>query len=136
MLFETLSNFWQDTGLANLAYQNVIMIVVSFIFLYLAIRHGFEPLLLVPIAMGMVQSADQRNVRRGRGDHLVESAAGCWNLDCVLCIKTDYTVDYFPGRRGYDGLRAADRESEISDYGSRGAAGNFLRAMRGGFVRI
>ena len=54
MLFETLSNFWQDTGLANLAYQNVIMIVVSFIFLYLAIRHGFEPLLLVPIAMGML----------------------------------------------------------------------------------
>ena len=56
MLFETLSNFWQDTGLANLAYQNVIMIVVSFIFLYLAIRHGFEPLLLVPIAMGMLLS--------------------------------------------------------------------------------
>ena len=56
MLVETLSNFWQDTGLANLAYQNVIMIVVSFIFLYLAIRHGFEPLLLVPIAMGMLLS--------------------------------------------------------------------------------
>ncbi len=56
MLIETLSNFWQDTGLANLAYQNVIMIVVSFIFLYLAIRHGFEPLLLVPIAMGMLLS--------------------------------------------------------------------------------
>ena len=56
MLIETLSNFWQDTGLANVAYQNVIMIVVSFIFLYLAIRHGFEPLLLVPIAMGMLLS--------------------------------------------------------------------------------
>ncbi len=56
MLIETLSNFWADTGLANLAYQNVIMIVVSFIFLYLAIRHGFEPLLLIPIAMGMLLS--------------------------------------------------------------------------------
>lgn len=56
MLIETLSNFWQDTGLANVAYQNIIMIVVSFIFLYLAIRHGFEPLLLVPIAMGMLLS--------------------------------------------------------------------------------
>lgn len=56
MLIETLSNFWQDTGLANVAYQNVIMIVVSFIFLYLAIRHGFEPLLLIPIAMGMLLS--------------------------------------------------------------------------------
>ena len=29
---------------------------MSFIFLYLAIRHGFEPLLLVPIAMGMLLS--------------------------------------------------------------------------------
>lgn len=56
MLIETLSNFWQDTGLANLAYQNVIMILVSFVFLYLAIRHGFEPLLLIPIAMGMLLS--------------------------------------------------------------------------------
>lgn len=56
MLIETLSNFWQDTGLANVAYQNIIMILVSFIFLYLAIRHGFEPLLLVPIAMGMLLS--------------------------------------------------------------------------------
>ena len=56
MLIETLSNFWQDTGLANVAYHNVIMILVSFIFLYLAIRRGFEPLLLVPIAMGMLLS--------------------------------------------------------------------------------
>ena len=56
MLIETLSNFWHDTGLANLGYQNVIMILVSFIFLYLAIRRGFEPLLLVPIAVGMLLS--------------------------------------------------------------------------------
>lgn len=56
MLFETLSNFWNDTGLSNMAYQNAIMIAVSFIFLYLAIRHGFEPLLLIPIAMGMLLS--------------------------------------------------------------------------------
>ena len=56
MLMETLLKFWQDTGLANMAYQNAIMIGVSFVFLYLAIRHGFEPLLLVPIAMGMLLS--------------------------------------------------------------------------------
>lgn len=56
MLIETLSNFWQDTGLANVAYQNAIMIVVSFIFLFLAIKMGFEPLLLIPIAMGMLLS--------------------------------------------------------------------------------
>ena len=45
-----------DTGIANFTYKSGIMILVSFIFLYLAIRHGFEPLLLVPIAFGMLLS--------------------------------------------------------------------------------
>lgn len=55
-ILDTFSNLWQDTGIANFTYQNGIMIVVSFVFLYLAIRHGFEPLLLVPIAFGMLLS--------------------------------------------------------------------------------
>lgn len=55
-VLDSLANLWQDTGIANFTYQNGIMIVVSFVFLYLAIRHGFEPLLLVPIAFGMMLS--------------------------------------------------------------------------------
>ena len=38
----------------NLTVGNLIMILVAFIFLYLAIAKGFEPLLLVPIAFGML----------------------------------------------------------------------------------
>lgn len=53
---ETLLKFWDSTGIANFGYQNGIMIVVALFFLYLAIRHGFEPLLLVPIAFGMLLS--------------------------------------------------------------------------------
>ena len=53
---ETLLNFWEYTGIANFGYQNGIMIVVALFFLYLAIKHGFEPLLLVPIAFGMLLS--------------------------------------------------------------------------------
>ena len=53
---ETLLRFWDSTGVANFTYQSGIMIVVSLFFLYLAIRHGFEPLLLVPIAFGMLLS--------------------------------------------------------------------------------
>ena len=53
---ETLVKFWESTGVANFTYQSGIMIVVSLFFLYLAIRHGFEPLLLVPIAFGMLLS--------------------------------------------------------------------------------
>lgn len=54
MLMETLKSFSESMGIMNLGYQNVIMIIVSLLFLYLAIRHGFEPLLLVPIAFGML----------------------------------------------------------------------------------
>ena len=55
-ILETLLRFWESTGVANFTYQSGIMIVVSLFFLYLAIRHGFEPLLLVPIAFGMLLS--------------------------------------------------------------------------------
>ena len=53
---QTLMTFWGSTGLANFGYQNGIMIIAALFFLYLAIRHGFEPLLLVPIAFGMLLS--------------------------------------------------------------------------------
>ena len=53
---QTLMTFWESTGIANFGYQNGIMIVAALFFLYLAIRHGFEPLLLVPIAFGMLLS--------------------------------------------------------------------------------
>ncbi|MDO4869570.1 MAG: sodium ion-translocating decarboxylase subunit beta [Bacillota bacterium] len=55
-IVETLIRFWESTGIANFGYQNGIMIIVALFFLYLAIRHGFEPLLLVPIAFGMLLS--------------------------------------------------------------------------------
>ncbi len=50
----TLSNLLQQTAFANLTVGNLIMIAVACVFLYLAIVKGFEPLLLVPIAFGML----------------------------------------------------------------------------------
>ncbi|MDO4519389.1 MAG: sodium ion-translocating decarboxylase subunit beta [Eubacteriales bacterium] len=50
----TLSNLLHQTAFFNLTVGNYVMIVVALVFLYLAIRHGFEPLLLVPIAFGML----------------------------------------------------------------------------------
>ena len=50
----TLSNLGQQTAFMNLTWGNYIMIVVALIFLYLAIAKGYEPLLLVPIAFGML----------------------------------------------------------------------------------
>ena len=50
----TLSNLVHQTAFFNLEVGNYIMILVALGFLYLAIRHEFEPLLLVPIAFGML----------------------------------------------------------------------------------
>ena len=50
----TLGNLLQQTAFLNLTGGNLIMIAVACVFLYLAIKKGFEPLLLVPIAFGML----------------------------------------------------------------------------------
>ena len=50
----TLGNLVHQTAFFSLTWGNVVMIAVACFFLYLAIKHGFEPLLLVPIAFGML----------------------------------------------------------------------------------
>lgn len=54
MLIDILKSFLESTGLAEITIGQAIMILISFVLLYLAIRKGFEPLLLVPIAFGML----------------------------------------------------------------------------------
>ncbi len=50
---EMFQNLWESSGLAQSDWQNYVMIVVSFVLMYLAIVKKFEPLLLLPIAFGM-----------------------------------------------------------------------------------
>ncbi|MDE6747476.1 MAG: sodium ion-translocating decarboxylase subunit beta, partial [Lachnospiraceae bacterium] len=50
----TLSNLIHQTAFFNLTWGNYLMIVVALVFLLLAIKFEFEPLLLVPIAFGML----------------------------------------------------------------------------------
>lgn len=54
MLIDILGDFLHSTGFASLTIKHGIMILISFILLYLAIKKEFEPLLLVPIAFGML----------------------------------------------------------------------------------
>ena len=51
---ETLGNLIHQTAFFNLTWGNYLMIAVACVFLYLAIKKGYEPLLLVPIAFGML----------------------------------------------------------------------------------
>lgn len=54
MLIDILKDFLQGTGFAAISFGQVIMLIVSFGLLYLAIKKEFEPLLLLPIAFGML----------------------------------------------------------------------------------
>lgn len=60
MIKDVLSSLWQSTGFAALfsdsgfLWQNLVMILISFLLLFLAIKKKWEPLLLVPIAFGII----------------------------------------------------------------------------------
>ena len=50
---EMFVNLWKSSGFMQGSWENYVMLVVSFILMYLAIVKKFEPLLLLPIAFGM-----------------------------------------------------------------------------------
>ena len=51
---EMLHNFWMSTGFVQVTYKEIIAILISCFFLYLAIGKKYEPYLLIPIAFGML----------------------------------------------------------------------------------
>ncbi len=53
-IIEIVKGIWESSGFASLEWQNAVMILVSLVFLFLAIKKKFEPLLLVPIAFGIL----------------------------------------------------------------------------------
>ncbi len=53
-LIDTLVKIWNDSGFAAMTWQSMLMIVVACILIYLAIVKQFEPLLLLPIAFGVL----------------------------------------------------------------------------------
>jgi carboxybiotin decarboxylase len=53
-ILQTIEQFYHTTGFYNLAWGNWAMLLVSFVFMYLAIVKDYEPLLLLPIAFGIL----------------------------------------------------------------------------------
>ena len=51
-----LVSVWTDSGFASLTIENVVMILVGLVLLYLAIAKDYEPLLLLPIAFGDIMA--------------------------------------------------------------------------------
>ena len=56
MFIDALKKLWESSGIAGMAWQNGVMILVAFVLIYMAIGKKCEPLLLLPIAFGMLLS--------------------------------------------------------------------------------
>ncbi len=54
MFIDSIIRLWEDSGFVALTWQSLVMIFVSCVLINLAIGKKFEPLLLLPIAFGML----------------------------------------------------------------------------------
>jgi len=53
-MLDSLKTIWTDSGFAALTWQHFVMIIVACVLVYLAVVRKFEPLLLLPIAFGVL----------------------------------------------------------------------------------
>ena len=54
MFFDTLLELWSESGFCALTWREIVMLLVACILIYLAVKKEYEPLLLLPIAFGML----------------------------------------------------------------------------------
>ncbi|HIQ53251.1 MAG TPA: sodium ion-translocating decarboxylase subunit beta, partial [Pseudomonas pachastrellae] len=65
---DKLLQLWHTTGIYHMAPGQAVMILVCFGLIYLAIRKGFEPLLLIPIGFGgILANLPVANMAQGSG---------------------------------------------------------------------
>lgn len=53
VFLDTISDLWQGSAFCNITWQQGLMLLISFVLMYLAIVKQYEPMLLLPIAFGM-----------------------------------------------------------------------------------
>ena len=54
MFLETVIDVWTDSGFVAMSWRHILMLAIACILIYLAIAKKFEPLLLLPIAFGII----------------------------------------------------------------------------------
>lgn len=54
MFIDSIVKLWEDSGFVAITWQALVMMFVSLVLIYLAIAKKFEPLLLLPIAFGVL----------------------------------------------------------------------------------
>jgi len=79
-ILQTLYDFVFASGFLNMNWQTGLMIIISCVLIYLAIVRGFEPLLLLPIAIGMLLA----NLPNGGLMHPEFFESGVTDFDGIL----------------------------------------------------
>ncbi len=100
---EILSNLFNMTAFGAINYQTVIMWIISFVLLYLGIKKGYEPLLLIPIGFGVLLAnfpgaemgiVDAANIELGDGRYKnlfeIANEYGILNFLYYSLIKTGF----------------------------------------------
>ena len=54
MFIDAIQKIWNESGFVSLTWQHLVMIAIACILVYLAIAKKFEPMLLLPIAFGIL----------------------------------------------------------------------------------
>ncbi|MCH2210580.1 MAG: sodium ion-translocating decarboxylase subunit beta [Fuerstiella sp.] len=88
-----LFDFLATTGFASLTAGNVIMILIGIVFIFLAIKKDYEPLLLVPIGMGAIVG----NIPVGEGMSLSVYDDHQWHEVAVDSDTGETEIEYLPG---------------------------------------
>ena len=132
---ETMGNLLQQTAFFNLTWGNYVMILVACIFLYLAIAKGFEPLLLVPIAFGMLLVNIYPDIFASP-EQMSNGVGGLLHYFYVLDEWSILPSLIFLGVGAMTDFRTADRKSNQLPFGSGGTVWNFRRILSCYFMGI
>ena len=111
---ENLTTLWQSTGFIHITFGQVAMICIGLLLLYLAIKKGFEPLLLIPIGFGGILA----NIPvAGLAESAVSQALHYGSTDVVNAIHAALGgVDYYQAApAAKEAAHAIARSASFSD---------------------
>ena len=99
-ILETLGNLMHQTAFFNLTWGNYVMVAVACFFLFLAIKKDYEPLLLVPIAFGMLLVNIYPDIKgkfaaievKFSFEKMAESVRVLDNIDDDISLLTDFMI--------------------------------------------
>ena len=90
IFLDSVGTLIQNCGFTSLSFGQALMILVSFVLMYLAIGRGFEPLLLLPIAFGMFLT----NIPHANLYHTLIFINETGHIDWSLLAETGGLLDY------------------------------------------